>query len=173
MSRVSPFVVRRARELYPSLARAVPPVPLETNREEPPLRCGEYPHVVANYFWRDHVNEARLHVCATADAVIGPIRAVGSCLAPLHTPGDEMFFDPTLPARHGDVVLFQAPDDWFERDESPLGLTCKLVVEFADEYFLAFRDGMFPLGDIQILGVEVRRPSLLAVPAAEGIERVS
>lgn len=161
---VPEFSRRRALEMYPQIARAVPPVPLGRVRESP-LRLGQFPHAVANYFWQDHCFVSRRREVHDSTAVI-PVTARGTCLYPLRTDGDAMYFDPTIPAQHGDIVLFQFIDDDSNRtdDINALHFMSKMLVEFADEYFLAFRDGMFPLGDIRILGVEVVPPALGIAP---------
>jgi hypothetical protein len=155
---VSEFCRRRALELYPQLRDAVPPKDIGPRRENP-LRVGEFPFAVQNAFWSWHQQDHALRVSHDNAAVIGPLKARGWCLHPLRTDGDLMWFDPTLQAQHGDIVLvqFEYPDTpAAERNE--LGFMGKVLVEFADEYWLAFNTGMFPLGDIKILGAEVRNP---------------
>jgi hypothetical protein len=155
---VSEFCRRRALELYPQLARAVPPKDIGRPRRQNPLRLGKFPHCVENCFWRWHQEEHVLREPNDVSALVGPVIARGYCLHPLRTDGSVMFFDPTLPAQHGDVVLFQLSEPGTAWGADRTDFQSKLLIEFADEYFLAFNEGMFPLGDIRILGVEVRNP---------------
>ena len=172
---ISDFCRRRALELYPQLERAVPPKDIGPRRGNP-LRVGSFPFTVCNYFWNDHQRQHTVRKANDAAAVIGPVRLDGWCLHPLRTDGGEAFFDPTLPAQHGDIVLFQFdPDVSAASSANELRFMSKMLVEFAGEYWLAFREGMFPLGDIRILGVEVAKPSIVcreqAPVAVEGVAR--
>lgn len=162
MSTVSEFCRRRALELYPQLSRAVPPKPIGRVREKP-LRVGEPPYAVQNAFWSYHMQEHALRKPNDPASLVGPLHAIGNCLWPLRSEGDVLYFDPTVPAQHGDIVLIQyqyPATPASQRNE--LAFMSKVLVEFADEYWLAFKDGMFPLGDIQVLGVEVRAPALIS-----------
>ena len=134
----------------------MPPKKIGPPRESP-LRVGEPPYGVANGFWSYHQAEYRYHEARDPRAVIGPLEGRGWRPYPLRSEGATFWFDPTIPAQHGDIVLIQ-----FEYpNQSPpneLSFMAKMLVEFADEYWLAFNTGMFPLGDTKILGVEVRNP---------------
>jgi hypothetical protein len=171
INRVDEFARRRLLCVHPQLARAVPHIALSLVRERPPLRVGPFPHCVENGFWRYHMEAARRREANDASAVIGPVVGIGSCLEPLRCEGDIFYFDPTLSAEPGDVVLFQAPASMRREEETtnPFNLLAKVLVVFADELFLAFRDGMYPLGDLQILGVEVKP---ILQPSAHELERI-
>ena len=148
---VSEFCRRRALEVYPQLSRAVPPKAYALKRDAL-LRVGEPPYAVANYFWRDHMQASLRRPPNDPSAVVGPIATYGSCLYPLRQGGGQMYFDPTLPAQHGDIVLFQSPS---MESKNELGFLAKVLVEFAGEYWLAYNDGMYPLAGFRVLGVEV------------------
>jgi hypothetical protein len=155
---VADFMRRRALQLYPQLAQAVPPKPLGRSRETP-LRVGAPPYLVQNCFWDSHRADCARRQLDARDpsGVIGPITARGNCLDPLYADGARLWFDPAIAAQHGDLVLiqFEFPD---QSERFELGFMAKILVEFADEYWLAFNTGMFPLADIKILAVEVRDP---------------
>lgn len=148
---VSEFCRRRALELYPQLARAVPPEDCGAPPAQP-LRVGKPPHGVANYFWQDHMEAVARRQPNDPTALVGPLTAQGDCLLPLRREGDKMSFDPPLRARAGDIVLFQLASP---NAVDELELMAKVLVRFAGEYWLAYNSGMFPLADIRILGVEV------------------
>ena len=157
MTGVSEFCRRRALELYPRLALAVPPKPIGRAREYP-LRVGDPPYCVANYWWSAHMREHKVRRTGDAAHVVGPLVGMGSCLFPLVADGDRMYFDPSIPAQHGDLVLIQC-----RLGSPPVGelmFLCKMLVEFADEYWLAFNEGMFQLAETKILGVAVCDPRL-------------
>lgn len=154
---VSEFLRRRALQRYPQIADAVPPKHIGPRRESP-LRVGKAPYCVANYFWNDHQNACRRHEARDAKAVIGPFTGHGRCLEPLRSERSVFWFDASITAQHGDIVLiqFEYPE---QSERFEFGFMAKMLVDFADEYFLAFNEGMFPLADIKILGVEVQDPN--------------
>lgn len=138
---------------FPSVARAASPVQLPPAFRKP-IRSERGFSYFENYFWGSTVRNYQMRRVGDTSAVFGPMQARGWCLNPLVVDGDLMWFDPTLPARAGDIVIFQTP-----RDESVAQLhrfQSKLLVEFGEEYWMSCRDGMFPVADIKILGVMVR-----------------
>lgn len=146
----SEFYRRRVLQLYPQLARAVAPVSLGVKKRHQ-FRTGV---IYANYFWADQREGFRLRDANDVSSLL-TVRALGYCLYPIRTNDDVMHFDPTVLAQAGDIVLFQHPDG-----AAPHLFMSKMLVEFGGEYWLAWKDGMFPLGDVRILGVEVALPAI-------------
>lgn len=160
--------------MYPQFARAALPSTLSAPSDTP-MRLGSFPYAFRNYFWSDHQQLLKRRQARDAQVVVGPIVAFGDCIYPLHGNGDLMWFDPTVPAEPGDIVIFQAPreilpdTDQQSYDDrcSQLNLMSKMLIEFAGEYWLAAREYMFPLGDFQILGVEVIPPTNSVSPISD------
>jgi len=162
---VSAHRFKRALALYPAIAHAVQPKPLGAIRENP-VRVGAYPYCVENYFFQSQVQARTVRERRESSTIIGPLCGGGDCLEPLRYTGDAFWFDTSLEARVGDIVLFLAPDSFADNEpinlQNPLNFKAKLLVEFADELWLAHRSGMYPLDGIKILGVEVPAPIVCA-----------
>jgi hypothetical protein len=112
----------------------------------------------------------------------GPFRGVGSCLEPLCGEGDLRWFDPSLPAQDGDMVLVEmtpetlqgivdrgaSDSNWLAMyGHTPNPLVVKILRAIGNEYHLLTNGSLLPLGDNRILGVcRYIRP---AAPAANQI----
>jgi hypothetical protein len=145
-----------SRELearFPSVARAVEPERLPPSGRAPIRRDGEAV-CFENYFWADQVRNFTMR-SANDPAAVFAMTGRGWCLFPLVDDGDVLHYDPTLRARCGDIVLFEPRPE--PGNIAPLfRFQSKILTVFGGEYWLSFRDGMFPLADTKILGVAVR-----------------
>src|SRR5690348_6472148 len=141
---------------FPSLAHAVPPAPLA-----PPV-SGAVAHMSAEEAFAAYVAAGAPKPADTdVRELAGPFVSYGNCLSPIFGPGELSWYDPRVPAKHGDFVLvalhprvlegiirrnMHKPEWLAMYGERPGPIVGKILHEFAGEYWLLTNESMFPLG---------------------------
>lgn len=154
---------QRIAAMHPQLLDAVPPEPIQR-------RSGTFRLSVAE-FWPDFC--AREWQPRTGDDanLIGPFHMYGECLDPFIRSGELHWYDPTLPARDGDVVLVQwdptvledmyarnsGDATWMTQYGEPAPIATKIYKTVGPNQWLLTRKSMSALGANKILGVLRKR----------------
>lgn len=161
----------RTHQRFPVLRSPMPPVPADRPVDGVTSSLSA-PEVFSELAEQVTAGRYRLPRAAMSfEHLIGPFNAIGYCIDPLVTHGDQIWIDPAMPARDGDVVLVQwhartleaiirrgaKHDEWLTMyGDQPPPLAVKLLKHVGGERFLATRQSVLELGRNKILGV-VRR----------------
>jgi hypothetical protein len=164
---------QRIATMHPQLLDAVPPEPIER-------RNGTFSLNVAE-FWNEFCAREWQPRPGRDENLIGPFHMYGECLDPYMRSGELHWYDPTIPARDGDIVLVQwAPEvledmyarnagdaAWMRQYGEPAPVATKIYKTVGRNQWLLTRKSMLPLGANRILGVLRKRLCVDRVPAIE------